>query len=141
MRYYLLLTPRSFFFYVGVVATFLRLILLLITLAQAQDDVFPQGFRNNSAYWIIGLNVAIFLCLIVRQLFVLGKLVLKWCRERSKPQVDFSNEAVDDDDDDEEGAYHYNKRETPGQQWDTSARRVPIAPPVKQRSSQKVYEL
>ncbi|TMW68449.1 hypothetical protein Poli38472_005917 [Pythium oligandrum] len=75
------------FYYVGVLAGYLRVVLLLLTLIQAYPDIFPQDVRDFVAVLIICINGVLILCVLIRQLYVLCVAVYKWCT-RSKTQSD-----------------------------------------------------
>ncbi|KAF0704152.1 hypothetical protein AaE_015089 [Aphanomyces astaci] len=68
-----------FLFYIGVLSSFLKVFLLLLMVIMIRDDVFPQNVRDHVAYVIVGVNLAVFALLIVRQLYVAGRKVVLSC--------------------------------------------------------------
>lgn len=72
------------FYYVSVLAGFLRVALLLLTVIESSPDIFPQRTRNLVAEFIIGINALLFACLLVRQLYAMTVALYTWCQSSTK---------------------------------------------------------
>ncbi|DAZ97485.1 TPA: hypothetical protein N0F65_009968 [Lagenidium giganteum] len=115
--YVLLLVIRKpylvpFFLQMSVITGYLKVVMLLLALVQARPDVFPQRVRDLVAVVIIGVNGLMFVCLLLRQLYVVVGVVYKWCTnkkgeeddgiplqerpQRPQPQLDEFNELESD---------------------------------------------
>jgi hypothetical protein len=79
------------FYYVGVVTGYLRIILLLLTIIEAYPTTFPQGTRDIVAMIIIGVNAALFLCILIRQIYVIFNMVVKWCKNKKTNDAEMTD--------------------------------------------------
>ncbi|KAF0697567.1 Aste57867_11755 [Aphanomyces stellatus] len=73
-----------FLFYIGVLSAFLKVFLLILMIIMARDDVFPQYIRDNVAYAIVGINIATFALLVIRQLYVAGHKFINSCGKKKE---------------------------------------------------------
>ncbi|RHY30648.1 hypothetical protein DYB32_004161 [Aphanomyces invadans] len=73
-----------FLFYIGVLSSFFKTFLLILMVIMVRDDVFPQKVRDNVAYVIVGVNLAVFALLVIRQLYVAGRKILLSCGAKKK---------------------------------------------------------
>ncbi|KAH9150802.1 hypothetical protein AeRB84_006422 [Aphanomyces euteiches] len=83
-----------FLFYIGVLSTFLKIALLILMAVMLRDDVFPQKVRDNVAYVIVGVNLAVFALLVIRQLYItIRKIIMSRAAKKKNPdqRADFTN--------------------------------------------------
>lgn len=70
------------FYVAALVAGYLRVVVLLLTVAQLVPDECPQRVRNVVAEVVIAANALLLLCLAVRQLYVAALAARQWWSDR-----------------------------------------------------------
>ncbi|KAJ0403855.1 hypothetical protein P43SY_004828 [Pythium insidiosum] len=78
------------FYFMSLVAGYLRIALLVITMVQAYPDVFPQDTRDFAGALVIAIHCALLMCIMLRQLFVLVVALIRWAKNRKSSSSDDS---------------------------------------------------
>lgn len=76
------------FYVLMVIAGYLRIVLLMLALVQAKDDLFSQDVRDYVAVLIIVINAVLLMCVLARQFYVLSVAIFRWASRPKAPITD-----------------------------------------------------
>ncbi|GMF21707.1 unnamed protein product [Phytophthora lilii] len=85
------------FYVIGLVTSYLRIVMLLLSLVLVSSDLVPQRVRDLVSQIIICVNALVLLCLFARVGYVAAKAVTKWLQNRKAARAG-SSESVDSED-------------------------------------------
>ncbi|OWZ14600.1 hypothetical protein PHMEG_00011899 [Phytophthora megakarya] len=85
------------FYVIGLLTSYLRIVMLLLSLVLVSSDLVPQRIRDLIAQIIICVNALVLLCLVARVAYVAVKALTKWLLNRKAARADGS-QSVDSDD-------------------------------------------